>query len=108
MIAPITGKLLVTQLFGGRPALESYKYWTGTNYINVIGHTGIDFNALVGTPVFAVYSGIITVQPFQGNGLGNWVTLIDDRGVEVDYGHLSSILYKTGQHVTSGTKIALS
>lgn len=108
MIAPLRGSLLITQLFGGRPLLESYKYWDGKSYITVIGHTGIDFNAVMGTNVFSVYSGRITIPPYQGNGLGNWVTVITPQGVQVDYGHLSIISVLDGHNVNAGDRIGLS
>lgn len=61
-------------------------------------HRGIDYAAPMGTEVYAVGDGIITVRAYSG-GYGNMVRIRHSNGYETGYGHMSS--YATGQGVGS-------
>ncbi|MDO4878228.1 MAG: M23 family metallopeptidase [Neisseria sp.] len=59
-------------------------------------HTGIDFAAPMGTPVYAPADGILTFKGWKG-GYGHTVMLQHANGVETLYGHLSAFSPSSGQ-----------
>lgn len=59
-------------------------------------HQGVDYSAVVGTPVWAVADGVVTVAGDTGAG-GNTVCLRHHNGLETCYLHLSS--FGAGVHV---------
>jgi murein DD-endopeptidase MepM/ murein hydrolase activator NlpD len=73
-------------------------------------HTGIDFGAKYGTPVFAVKAGVVKHAAVTGtfNSYGNLITIVHDDSSESRmslYAHLSKMLVKPGQRVKAGQKI---
>lgn len=66
-------------------------------------HTGLDFAAPTGTPIFALANGVIT-QAGSAGPYGNLTveTLSDGTGTEIYYAHQSEIDVKVGQVVTGG------
>jgi murein DD-endopeptidase MepM/ murein hydrolase activator NlpD len=58
------------------------------NYLKA--HQGVDYGAPIGTPVWAVGDGQVTVAGFQGAN-GNYVGLRHQNGLETFYCHLSHI-----------------
>ena len=82
----------VTSSFGSRfhPVLQYVK-----------AHNGVDYSASVGTPVWAVADGLVTVAANTGAG-GNTVCLRHSNGFETCYLHLS----KFGQGVRQGTRVS--
>jgi murein DD-endopeptidase MepM/ murein hydrolase activator NlpD len=56
----------------------------------VMPHQGTDFGAPKGTPVYAVFHGVVDWVGPKGP-LGNWVSIIHPNGVETGYAHLSKI-----------------
>jgi hypothetical protein len=64
-------------------------------------HQGVDYSAVVGTPVWAVADGVVTVAGDTGAG-GNTVCLRHHNGLETCYLHLSS--FGAGVHV--GAKVS--
>lgn len=70
-------------------------------------HNGIDIPAALGTPILAAADGIVNVPPFNAGGYGNYVILTHNGGFQTVYGHCSSVLVSTGQHVVQGQVIAL-
>jgi murein DD-endopeptidase MepM/ murein hydrolase activator NlpD len=69
-------------------------------------HTGLDFAAATGTPIFAVANGVITQTGLAGP-YGNLTveTLTDGTGTEIYYAHQSEIDVKVGQTVIGGQMI---
>jgi murein DD-endopeptidase MepM/ murein hydrolase activator NlpD len=61
-------------------------------------HTGIDYAAPTGTPVWSVGSGTVVFAGWKG-GYGKTVEVKHAGGVKTRYGHLSRISVKTGQGV---------
>jgi murein DD-endopeptidase MepM/ murein hydrolase activator NlpD len=59
-------------------------------------HQGIDYAAPMGTEIFAVGDGTITMRSWHG-GYGNYVRVRHANGYETGYGHMSS--FATGQSV---------
>ena len=71
-------------------------------------HDGTDFNAPMGTSVYAAHAGIVKYVGWYGGG-GNAIVIDHGGGIETAYEHLSSFLStKVGDHVTGGQLIALS
>ncbi|EOQ87412.1 peptidase, M23 family [Leptospira yanagawae serovar Saopaulo str. Sao Paulo = ATCC 700523] len=69
-------------------------------------HSGIDFAAGEGTPIYATGPGIIAVDTAVG-GLGKSVRINHENGFFTLYGHCSLILVNPGDRVKRGDKIAL-
>lgn len=94
--------ILVTSRFGERYISGQWSF-----------HSGVDFRAAVGTSVKSMGDGVVeatgdTDIACKGASLGKWVFIKHDNGLSSSYGHLSSILVKSGTRVKSGQVIALS
>lgn len=69
-------------------------------------HTGVDLRGEMGEPAHVTASGKVTIAGWSG-GYGNMVEVDHLNGVSTRYGHLSKILVKVGQHVTTGQVVGL-
>lgn len=97
--------VLITQRFGRTVDAERL-YVSGS-------HSGVDFRAAVGTPVYAVADGIVkgvgdTDLTCPRASFGKWVFIEHDMGLSTTYGHLSKYRVKEGQKVKKGELIAYS
>jgi murein DD-endopeptidase MepM/ murein hydrolase activator NlpD len=95
----------ITQRFG-RTADAKRLYVSGS-------HSGVDFRASVGTPVYAVASGTVegtgdTDQTCYKASFGKWVFIRHNNGLASTYGHLSLIKASEGQSVSKGQLIGYS
>lgn len=73
------------------------------------GHTGIDYRADIGTPVFAAASGrVIEFTGGWGSGWGLSVVLNHGGGVTTRYAHLSSYVVDMGETISQGQLIGYS
>ena len=70
----------------------------------VSNHTGLDFAAPTGTPIYAVAGGAIT-QTGSAGAYGNRTVETMPDGTEIWYCHQSAIGVKVGQQVVSGQPI---
>ncbi|RXJ60051.1 M23 family metallopeptidase [Candidatus Marinarcus aquaticus] len=70
-------------------------------------HSGTDFKAQVGTPIYASASGIVRIAQDRFYA-GNSVVIDHGYGVYSGYYHLSKIGVKVNQKVTKGEQIGLS
>ena len=70
-------------------------------------HYGVDLGYPVGTPVVAVFDGIVRISQTNAGGYGNLVVLRHNNGLETYYGHLSKRLVNPGQEVKVGDTIGL-
>lgn len=73
-------------------------------------HTGVDFAARYGAPVYAAKSGTVKHAAPTGrfNNYGNLITIVHDDASEAPmslYAHLSKMLVTPGQRVRAGQKI---
>jgi murein DD-endopeptidase MepM/ murein hydrolase activator NlpD len=66
-------------------------------------HTGLDFAAPIGTPVFAALAGKV-VRAGWGGAYGNYVVIKHD-DTKTLYAHLNSIAVEDGQKVLRGERI---
>lgn len=97
--------VLITQAFGKTVAAKKL-YASGS-------HSGIDFRAAVGTPIYAAASGVVegvgdTDLTCPKASFGKWVFIRHDNGLATVYAHLSLIKAKEGQKVNTGDLIAYS
>jgi murein DD-endopeptidase MepM/ murein hydrolase activator NlpD len=71
-------------------------------------HKGIDIACAYGSPVYAVFDGIVNWAGYKG-GYGSFVGIqAQGGGVGTGYGHLSRVLVRSGQHVQRGQIVAYS
>ncbi|MGH2449664.1 MAG: peptidoglycan DD-metalloendopeptidase family protein [Candidatus Limnocylindria bacterium] len=68
-------------------------------------HTGLDFTAWYGEPVFAARPGRVRGAGWTAGGYGNLVVLRHSRGTRSYYAHLSRVHVRVGQRVRRGTRI---
>ncbi len=94
---PINPPITITDTYG-------YSRITGGNSIS---HKGTDFRAAIGTPVYAMNSGVVRFTDYLRN-YGYTVVIDHGLGLHTVYMHLSEILVKEGQSVNKGDLIAKS
>lgn len=70
-------------------------------------HSGIDFSAPKGTPIFSTGDGTVVKIRHSRRGYGNTVLIDHGYGYKTFYAHLNKILVKKGQKVKRGEKIGL-
>lgn len=71
-------------------------------------HTGIDFGARIGTPIYATGGGVISKVSTSFYGYGKQVEIDHGFGFKTKYAHLSEFNVKVGQKVKRGELIAYS
>jgi murein DD-endopeptidase MepM/ murein hydrolase activator NlpD len=94
-IQPLRGKLHVSSGFGNRihPVRGGYQR-----------HTGVDLKASYGTPVFAIFDGVVArASPYYG--YGNCIDIKHPFGYSSRYGHLSRYAVRYGSKVKRGQLI---
>jgi murein DD-endopeptidase MepM/ murein hydrolase activator NlpD len=67
-------------------------------------HSGIDFAASWGSPIYAVNDGIVNYAGWHG-GHGNYVRIDHGGGISTGYGHMSRIAVSPGMAVRRGQVI---
>lgn len=95
----------ITQMFG--KTIDSVRLYASGS------HSGVDFRASVGTPIFAMSSGVVggsgdTDAFCKGASFGKWVLVRYDNGLASTYGHLSLIKAVNGMRVGRGDIIGYS
>ncbi|MFJ4850855.1 MULTISPECIES: M23 family metallopeptidase [unclassified Streptomyces] len=70
-------------------------------------HSGQDFAVAIGTDVHAVHSGTVVTAGW-GGAYGNNIVIRHADNTYSQYGHLSKIQVRVGEHVNTGEQIALS
>lgn len=84
---------------------------SGVKTQGVHGNNGVDFGANIGTPVYAVMDGVVTLTrggDAWNGGYGNYIVIKHNNGVQTLYAHLSSISINKGQTVEKGQSIGKS
>lgn len=66
-------------------------------------HTGQDFAAPIGTPVYASATGTVSIE--KTDWAGQLVRIDHGAGVETSYAHMSKVLVADGETVTAGSPI---
>lgn len=93
----------ITQLFG-KTSSSQRLYTSGT-------HNGIDFRALIGTPVRTALSGTVLAINYgavPNCQYGKWVLIKHQNGLATIYAHLSDISVQKGSRVSTGQVIGFS
>ncbi len=94
-IQPIPNKNL-------RAMASGYGYRIHPIYKTSKMHTGMDFTAVIGTPIYATGDGYVSTADGSGRGYGNHVVLNHGYGYQTLYGHMSRIKARRGQSVKRG------
>lgn len=69
-------------------------------------HTGMDFTAPTGTPIYATGNGVISNDPRRrSSGYGSYVVIDHEYGYKTLYAHMSKINARKGQKVKRGEVI---
>ena len=68
-------------------------------------HTGLDFTAPQGTPVYATGDGVVSMAGFDDGGYGNHIVINHGYGYETLYGHMVKIKARRGEKVLRGQVI---
>ncbi|RYE17320.1 MAG: M23 family metallopeptidase [Sphingobacteriales bacterium] len=68
-------------------------------------HTGLDFAAASGTPIYATADGTVAETGYDGGGYGNHVIINHGFGYKTLYGHMVRIKAGIGQRVSRGEVI---
>lgn len=99
-----------TQGFG-----QDFQIWRNSQYVwfykdiyKLKGHSGIDYKANVGTPIYSANDGIVLYAGYD-NINGNLIQIWNEEmGFKTMYGHNSEFKVKQGDRVKAGDLIALS
>ena len=83
---------------------SGYGYRNAPIYGTSMFHSGLDFAAPMGTPVFATADGIVEESGWKG-GYGNCIDLTHGYNYSTRYSHLSEILVEAGKNVKRGEMI---
>ena len=67
-------------------------------------HSGVDFAAGMGTPLYATADGVVVHSGWQ-SGYGRLVKIQHEFGIETRYAHMSKLRVKVGQRVSRGQHI---
>lgn len=94
---PLDGPIVVTSIYG-------YTRLTGSS---ILSHKGTDFEAPIGTPVYASNRGMVRFTDNLRN-YGNTIIIDHGLGLQTVYMHLSEIKVTNGQMVERGEIIGLS
>jgi len=65
-------------------------------------HTGLDFAAAMGTPIYATADGVVRTGTYDDGGYGNHVVVNHGYGYETLYGHMVRIKVASGERVKRG------
>jgi len=68
-------------------------------------HTGLDFAAPIGTPIYATANGTVNSTSFDAKGYGNHVVIEHGYGYQTLYGHMVRIKVHEGEQVKRGEVI---
>lgn len=92
---PLRGAYRISSRYGYRrhPITGRYKH-----------HAGVDFAARYGTPIYAIFDGVVT-RAANYSGYGKCVDIKHASGYSSRYGHLSRIFVSPGTWVKKGQRI---
>jgi murein DD-endopeptidase MepM/ murein hydrolase activator NlpD len=68
-------------------------------------HNGFDIAGPCGHDIIAADAGIAYIEPFEGDGFGNYIIIVHGNGWTTLYGHLARFAIPSGQTVASGQLI---
>ena len=107
-----TGKEITKRIVESQSPMRTYTEITslpGDFRKGVGGHSGTDFKAPVGTPVYSGFKGKVTRANWNVRANGYCVEIDHPKkGIKTLYLHLSRVIVKPGQIIKAGQKIAES
>ncbi|MFM2224403.1 MAG: hypothetical protein RJA07_605 [Bacteroidota bacterium] len=68
-------------------------------------HSGLDFTAAIGTPIYATGDGTVALATYDNSGYGMHVVINHGYGYQTLYGHMSRMKVNVGQTVKRGEVI---
>jgi murein DD-endopeptidase MepM/ murein hydrolase activator NlpD len=68
-------------------------------------HTGIDFAAAIGTPIYATADGVIVTEQISFSGYGKMLEIDHGFGYHSRYAHMHGFAVHKGQHIKRGELI---
>jgi murein DD-endopeptidase MepM/ murein hydrolase activator NlpD len=92
------------------PVKSAFRFTSGFGYrrdpkgAGTRMHSGTDFAASSGTPIYATADGTVTFAGWEG-GYGRHVEIRHEFGISTTYSHLSQIRVSVGQRVSRGDRI---
>jgi murein DD-endopeptidase MepM/ murein hydrolase activator NlpD len=86
------------------PVKNSFRYTSGFGMRWGRMHSGTDFAAPHGTPIYSTADGVVVHAGWQ-SGYGRLVKIQHEFGIETRYAHMSKIRVKKGQRVSRGDRI---
>ena len=86
------------------PVKSAFRYTSGYGPRWGRMHSGTDFAAAYGTPIYATADGVVTYAGWQA-GYGRLVKIRHEFGIETRYAHQAIIRVKVGQRVSRGDRI---
>ena len=86
------------------PVKGSFRYTSGFGMRWGRMHSGTDFAARHGTPIYSTADGVVTEAEWS-SGYGRMVTIRHEFGIETRYAHLSRIRVREGERVSRGDRI---
>ncbi|MBS1488352.1 MAG: M23 family metallopeptidase [Bacteroidetes bacterium] len=97
-IQPVSNKQLIALASG-------YGFRIHPVYKVMKMHTGVDFAASIGTPIYATADGTIDNLQFSFTGYGNVLEIDHGFGYRTRYAHMHGFAVRQGQHVKRGDLI---
>ena len=95
--------------FASLPKLDGYFMVPthGRKTQGIHGRNGVDIANIMGTPIYAVASGTVTIAKASGynGGYGKHVKISHPNGTATLYAHMSQVLVKAGEYVEQGQLI---
>jgi len=86
------------------PVKKSFRFTSGFGPRWGRMHSGTDFAAAYGTPIYSTADGVV-IHAGWGNGYGRLVKIQHEFGIETRYAHLAKIRVKVGDRVSRGDRI---
>jgi murein DD-endopeptidase MepM/ murein hydrolase activator NlpD len=84
---------------------SGYGYRIDPIYKTIKMHSGLDFTAPQGTPIYATADGVVASAGNAGDGYGNCVIINHGYGYQTLYGHMVRIKARRGQRLKRGEVI---
>lgn len=88
-----------------KPVRASHSGWKGGKYRSGKWHGGLDFPARTGTPIYAMWDGIVSLAKALNRSYGHHVKIDHGGGVQTLYAHMSRIMTSVGKQVKAGQQI---
>jgi murein DD-endopeptidase MepM/ murein hydrolase activator NlpD len=105
LLASIPAIMPMNQKELAHAVTSGFGWRTHPIYKTVVFHTGMDFSAEQGTPIYATGDGVVDVAENLLQGYRRHVVLDHGYGYKSLYGHMSKMAVKKGQKVSRGQLI---